>query len=337
MSSTRIDSASFDHSASRTAASDRDADAARRAAREFEALLLSQFTAALNPSNDDEEEGIFGSGGTDLYRQMFSEQMAKTLANSGGVGLADKVMEQLGKISPKLGAHAGVAQRAIDSARLVRSGGDGITPADQAHQAHQAHRAHLADQAGSHSHHHLIEKSHRVAARSPLNAHHSAGAAIGAASAANMAATSANSAASAKDEDEIDIHLPLEGRISSRFGMRRDPIHGHHRRHSGIDIAAARGTVIAAAAPGKVVFAGRRGGYGNLVEIEHADGRHTRYGHADQLLVAPGDEVIDGQPIATVGSTGRSTGPHLHFEVMENGQKVNPLEALTKDVTLTRR
>ncbi|HKX33337.1 MAG TPA: M23 family metallopeptidase, partial [Blastocatellia bacterium] len=145
------------------------------------------------------------------------------------------------------------------------------------------------------------------------------------------------SAASEAEPGEVEMQRPLSGRISSPFGLRRDPIHGHQRRHAGVDIAAPRGTEIKAAAPGTVVFAGRRGGYGNLVEIEHADGRRTRYAHAAELLVAAGDQVSDGQPIATVGATGRATGPHLHFEVMENGVKVNPLQALAKDGSLTRR
>jgi len=131
--------------------------------------------------------------------------------------------------------------------------------------------------------------------------------------------------------------MPIKGRISSRFGERRDPIHGRHRHHSGVDIAAGRGTPIPAAAAGTVVFAGRRGGYGNLVEIEHADGRRTRYAHTDRILVAAGDRVEDGQTIASVGSTGRSTGPHLHFEVRENGAGVDPLQIIAKDPSHSRR
>jgi murein DD-endopeptidase MepM/ murein hydrolase activator NlpD len=86
-----------------------------------------------------------------------------------------------------------------------------------------------------------------------------------------------------------------------------------------------------------VVFAGRNGGYGKMVMLEHADGRQTLYAHAERLFVKPGDVVAAGQTIAAVGSTGHSTGPHLHFEIREGQNAVNPLKSLIKDLTLARR
>lgn len=119
--------------------------------------------------------------------------------------------------------------------------------------------------------------------------------------------------------------LPVTGqRISSGFGKRRDPFTHRWARHSGIDIPAPRGTPIMASAGGKVVFAGYRQAYGNTVEIDHGNGLATRYAHASKLKVRHGDLVLPGQAIATVGSTGRSTGPHLHFEVLRNGVAVEP-------------
>ncbi len=135
----------------------------------------------------------------------------------------------------------------------------------------------------------------------------------------------------------VVMEMPVQGRISSQFGMRRDPINGGQGSHKGLDIAAPRGTPIGAAAAGRVIFAGRQGGYGNTVLIEHADGRRTRYAHAEELLVNSGDAVLSGQIIATVGSTGRSTGPHLHFEVLENGLHIDPLRALSNDFALAGR
>ena len=137
--------------------------------------------------------------------------------------------------------------------------------------------------------------------------------------------------------EPVSLKMYVSGPIRSRFGPRIDPINGRLRYHTGIDIAAPAGTPIGAAAAGKVVFAGRNGGYGNMVIIEHADGTLTRYGHAEKLLVKEGDVVDSGQAIALVGSTGHSTGPHLHFEVKKNGQFVNPLTVLPKDFTLARR
>jgi murein DD-endopeptidase MepM/ murein hydrolase activator NlpD len=164
--------------------------------------------------------------------------------------------------------------------------------------------------------------------------------AVNAPSARVKAVTTANLVA---DTNTVANSLPVilqmyvNGPIRSRFGPRIDPINGRLRYHTGIDIAAPAGTPIGAAAAGRVVFAGRNGGYGNMVIVEHADGTLTRYGHAEKLLVKKGDEVSSGQAIALVGSTGHSTGPHLHFEVKRNGQFVNPLTVLPKDFTLARR
>jgi murein DD-endopeptidase MepM/ murein hydrolase activator NlpD len=117
---------------------------------------------------------------------------------------------------------------------------------------------------------------------------------------------------------------PVEGVVSSSFGLRHHPISGDKHFHGGVDIAAAAGTEIKAAGPGKVTFSGMAKGYGNLVEIDHGDGTVSRYGHNSANLVAVGDEVHVGQAIATVGSTGRATGPHVHFEVRQGGKPVDP-------------
>ncbi len=112
--------------------------------------------------------------------------------------------------------------------------------------------------------------------------------------------------------------------ISSTFGRRADPFTGKAAYHAGIDFAAPAGSQARAVAPGVVTWAGNRSGYGQLVEINHGNGYVTRYGHNSALLVKVGDKVGKGQAISRVGSTGRSTGPHLHFEVLKNGRAINP-------------
>lgn len=112
--------------------------------------------------------------------------------------------------------------------------------------------------------------------------------------------------------------MPTRGRISSRYGMRNG------RMHKGLDIAASSGTSIKAADGGKVVFAGYKGAYGNMIEIDHGNGYRTRYAHCSKLLVGVGNKVYKGQEIAKMGNTGRSTGPHLHLEVIKNGTNQNP-------------
>jgi murein DD-endopeptidase MepM/ murein hydrolase activator NlpD len=117
----------------------------------------------------------------------------------------------------------------------------------------------------------------------------------------------------------------VEGYISSYFGGRADPFDGHEAVHQGVDIAGQAGSEVLAVATGVVIRVEEARGYGKLVEINHGSGYATRYAHNQDVLVKVGDTVTRGQPIALMGSTGRSTGPHVHFEVLRNGQRLNPL------------
>lgn len=120
------------------------------------------------------------------------------------------------------------------------------------------------------------------------------------------------------------------GYISSLYGQRTDPFDGHQASHQGIDFAGAAGTRVLAVADGIVSHAGPDGGYGRLIEITHGNGYVTRYAHNAKLLVAPGQTVKRGDAIALMGSTGRSTGTHLHFEVLRDGRPVNPLSFVSR-------
>ncbi|MEM8614828.1 MAG: peptidoglycan DD-metalloendopeptidase family protein [Cyanobacteria bacterium P01_H01_bin.105] len=121
------------------------------------------------------------------------------------------------------------------------------------------------------------------------------------------------------------MSIPTTGQITSRFGSRVHPVLGYRRFHAGIDFGASHGTRITAADSGKVIFSGWYGGYGNSVIIDHGGGLTTLYAHASRLNVREGQAVSKGQSIAAVGSTGLSTGPHLHFEVRRNGSPVDPM------------
>lgn len=118
------------------------------------------------------------------------------------------------------------------------------------------------------------------------------------------------------------------GWVSSPYGRRIDPISGKMAWHTGVDFAGRKGSDIVAVDRGIVVFAGRRAGYGNLVELAHLDGHVTRYGHQASLAVRRGDIVRQGQVIGSMGGTGRSTGPHVHFEVLRNGRHLSPMKYL---------
>lgn len=119
--------------------------------------------------------------------------------------------------------------------------------------------------------------------------------------------------------------MPVQGYPSGGFGYRMDPFNGQREFHPGIDISAPLGSKVTAAADGTVFFARRKLGYGKLVRIRHRFGISTRYGHLDRFSVQSGQTVKKGDIIGYVGSTGRSTGPHLHYEVRFNGQPLNPL------------
>jgi murein DD-endopeptidase MepM/ murein hydrolase activator NlpD len=123
---------------------------------------------------------------------------------------------------------------------------------------------------------------------------------------------------------------PVDGPVSSGFGFRSDPFTGRTALHTGLDFPAENGATIMAAAGGVVKTAERHPAYGNMVEIDHGNGLVTRYAHASRLIARVGDLVRRGQTVAEVGSTGRSTGPHLHFEVLVHGVQQNPTKFLAR-------
>jgi murein DD-endopeptidase MepM/ murein hydrolase activator NlpD len=133
-------------------------------------------------------------------------------------------------------------------------------------------------------------------------------------------------------QDGAHPELGAEGILTSGFGMRADPIHGKTRFHQGVDIGARSGTPIHAVQPGKVIFAGPNGGFGNLVVLDHGNGVTTRYAHCSQIGVVEGQDVDENEVIGAVGSTGHSTGPHLHFEVRKDGEALDPLSFRWKPI-----
>ena len=129
----------------------------------------------------------------------------------------------------------------------------------------------------------------------------------------------------AAEEAVLPSHAPVAaGYISSPYGVRRDPFNGRTRQHRGIDFAGPTGTEIYSVAGGVVSFVGRKGGYGIAVEVDHGDGLVSRYAHLDEALVSQGQVVNKAERIALMGSTGRSTGPHLHLEIIKDGEHIDP-------------
>ncbi|SEI40317.1 Peptidase family M23 [Allopseudospirillum japonicum] len=132
------------------------------------------------------------------------------------------------------------------------------------------------------------------------------------------------------DETSIFGRPVFKGWLSSPYGRRLDPFTGRPTWHEGVDIAAPEGTPIIAVGGGVVTWAGSRYGYGYLVEIDHGNGYSTRYAHCKKINVSKGDRITRGQKIATMGNTGRSTGPHVHFEVRYKDKPINPAPFMNK-------
>ena len=131
------------------------------------------------------------------------------------------------------------------------------------------------------------------------------------------------------EKDSVLRGKPVKkGWYSSAFGRRMDPITGRPAWHAGVDFAGRLGSDVIAVASGVVVYSGRKDGYGNLVEIDHGNGLTTRYGHHDELKVEVGDFVKRGDVIGLMGNSGRSTGPHVHLEVLRDGRAINPLKTI---------
>jgi murein DD-endopeptidase MepM/ murein hydrolase activator NlpD len=130
-------------------------------------------------------------------------------------------------------------------------------------------------------------------------------------------------------QQEIQFKRPIKGRITSGFGMRLHPLEHTEKVHQGIDLAGEIGDPVKAASSGRVTFAGVQRVYGNIIIIQHSENLSSAYGHLSAMNVEVGESVTSGQIIGEVGMSGNSTGPHLHFEIRENGEPVNPIKYLS--------
>jgi murein DD-endopeptidase MepM/ murein hydrolase activator NlpD len=241
----------------------------RQLAHEFEAMFLAQMLRQMRESmaiaGTDEEDDGFGKA---AFTDTFDTELARHLSTSGGLGIADVIIEAFDR-------RAGTGAPAAAGDELLTASVERRTTSD-------------------------VASSPRVAPPTTRLA-------------PDVASTA------------VDL-----GPVSSAFGWRRDPLTGQGRFHKGIDIKAAYGQQVPSVAPGRVLSAGSEGSYGLSVVVEHDSGIRTRYAHLSELAVRQGEAVTRGQDLGRVGSTGRSTGPHLHFEVLEGGRRVDPAIGLQK-------
>lgn len=317
------------------------AEQMKNAAVQFEAILLMQLTSALNGTSSDDEDSLFGSdAGSGLAKQMFSEQMANVMAQSGSVGISDMILQQLG--GPKAHAGTGGIRSLSDLASTVKGlkAETPVRPEPNLPEIKKHSRAAAPLEAQSFNgdpneiqivstfeddlRQNGIDESLKNLMLDGRVVNSTRARVV-----PNAPVVELGRAAIDPASREVEFQRPVSGRISSDFGNRFHPIDKRSKFHGGLDIAVPTGTTIAAAAEGTISFAGKKGGYGNMVIVQHPDGRETRYAHLHSISVEVGDPVSKGQPIALSGSTGKSTGPHLHFEMRENGVAVDPMKVLS--------
>lgn len=213
-----------------------------KVAAQFEALFIQQLLSVMQKTVGT--GGLFeGSAGQDIYQSMMNQALSGSIAESGGLGLAQPIREYLDRVGG-------------DSSEI-----DDVTVPEEVRESLQSMMS------------------------------------------------------------EAERHF----RLSSEVGWRRDPFSGDWKYHHGVDLAAAKGTPVGSLAEGRVVFSGVQGGYGNTVVVEDQDGTRVRYAHLSELNVKQGDRIGKGETLGKVGSTGKSTGPHLHVEVEKGGRMLDPL------------
>ncbi len=283
----------------------------REACQGFESVFLSKMFAQMRATVP--KDGMLHGQYEEQYYSMFDKELCDKLSRDGGFGLADMMYRQL-------------------KGQVLGKGKDGkaeagdILPPNRpvgVHQSTTSPDGRLPVAAGGmpRGPRNLSGVQRFSLPAGGLGAAGRRGDGAALASAHDAGATELAEAAS---QAATPMAAPVSGTITSEFGWRSDPFKKKAAWHAGMDIAAAEGDSVAACWDGKVVFAGVKGGYGNVVEIEHPGGWKSVYGHLRTFSAKSGDAVAAGEKIAEVGSTGRSTGPHLHFELRRGGDTVDP-------------
>jgi YD repeat-containing protein len=286
-------------------------EARKEVAKQFEALLLGELMKAMRATASvGEEEGDAFARGS--YEEMFDRALVESSA--GGLGIAALFERQAAPPIPGESARNQAHRRAES---LLSAASDAASNKSREAATHMD--SNHMDSNHMDSNH--MDSNHMDSNHMDSN-HNNPRTGIG----------------SSFDAALPQAGLwPVDGGVqSSDYGFRTHPIHGDRRFHTGLDIAAPEGREIRAVQEGVVTYAERHKGYGNMVEITHPDGIVTRYAHASRLHVRKGDVVDVGETIADVGSTGQSTGPHLHFEVRDGHRRLNPesyLERLRADAS----
>lgn len=288
-----------------------DPQAREKVAREFESFFIHYLFKVMREAVP--KGGLLGDGQEEeLYTSMLDQELAKRMADRGGLGLAELIRKGMMETADSQPPDAGSPPPA-----------QGQTPASEGAPAHPMEGNPVS----------ALSPSSPFRLAFPVTEPLLRGFRIG--SKGGELPVPPSGSLLPQEHGPGGLRWPLEGRVSSPFGARRDPWNGQARSHQGIDLVNAPGSEIRAAAPGEVVFSGEKGGYGKTVILQHG-GYQTLYAHNLANLVKVGDKVQAGQSIALLGDSGRSTGPHLHFEIRREGEAVDPLLFLQTSNTAPR-
>ena len=272
-------------SAETAKAPDAQREQLKRIAAEFESMLLVQVLKDMRKAGSWDEEGGGDTLGAESLFETLDVELASHLARVKGMGLGTQLEEAFDRLHPST---SGTSVLPVQTAE-TRS------PGVVAGQAAASPR--------------LRESANANGGGNPLG---SALKAVGEAAVAGPKAVAG-------------LVRPVAGAVTSAFGWRNHPITGQQKFHQGVDLRAAYGQDVHAAAAGRVVFSGEQGGYGTTVVIQHQDGTKTRYAHLSARLVEKGEQIGAGEPLGRAGRSGRATGTHLHFEVIAaDGRRIQP-------------
>ncbi|QLA16861.1 peptidoglycan DD-metalloendopeptidase family protein [Desulfolutivibrio sulfoxidireducens] len=300
----------------------------RQACRGFESAFLQKLMVQMRATVP--KDGILHGPYEDQYLSMFDQAMADKMAESGGIGLADMMYSQL---KDKIGGSKDAASRSGQGSQAGQAEGAAGAGRDAAAKPEVETGAAVGS----------ILPANRPVLGGGLGLDRLPGKAVSAAAPSRISHdvfhshpshalflssgpdASGSTPKTGREQAASELTAPVTGTITSSYGWRGDPFTGKTAWHAGLDIAASTGEPVAACWDGQVVFAGQKAGYGNTVILEHQGGWRSVYGHLSQIDVSSGDSVAAGRKIAEVGSTGRSTGPHLHFELRYADASVDPL------------
>jgi murein DD-endopeptidase MepM/ murein hydrolase activator NlpD len=279
----------------------------KKACKEFESVLTYEMLKSMR-STVDKCDLFDGGEGEEIYESLLDQELSKKLTGYGSNSLAEILYRQLSRIDSITG-----------SGHEAESNTEAASPGEPAAAIKERHVSAPETAVPP-------VKQETESLPSPGEVQIKLDAQSASASSASY--SSAQTGISDLTAKDTQPGWPVKAILSSKFGYRRDPFTKEARFHSGIDIAAAAGSDIKAATSGKVVISRHMEGYGNLVAVDDGKGTVTIYAHNEKNLVNVGDQVEKGSLIGRVGSTGRSTGAHLHFEVRKDGTKIDPLAFL---------